>query len=273
MDDVNKPVLVIRTIQAPILIKTLDVVKELVSDCNFIFSPSGVVVSVMDAAHQSYVYVNLPAEMFDFYACDGVHSLGVNNSHFHKLIRQATNRDEMGLEYHPSRPELVISVRNITKKTCVTSRMKLLDIDSELLEVPIDRAFSTLIEMNAAEFLKMCRELQSVGGDEVCISSDPREETVVFQVEGDIGTVQHALTNSSNQTVRAGVENAKAIQEYFAVCRLVTMAKMSSLSSQVQIYLEEAFPILLKYTIAEKGVVAFCLSPQLNRHRPLVVNA
>ena len=153
--DSSKPMLLLRTAKASVLIRILDVLKELICDCNIIFDPSGVVVSVMDVSHQVYVYVSLPGELFEEYKCEGVHALGVNNNYFHKLIKQASNRDELSLQYHPNRPEMIITISNTVKGVRSVSKMKLLDIENELLEMPVNRSFGTMAEMNAADFLKI----------------------------------------------------------------------------------------------------------------------
>lgn len=257
----------LRTAQPSILVRTLDVLKELICDCNIVFSPSGVNVGVMDVSSQIYVYANLPKELFEEYRCDGIYPLGVNNTYFHKLIKQATNRDELTLSYHPGRPELGISIYNPAKGSRSVSRLKLLDIDNEYMEIPVERTFNTMVEMNAGDFLKVCRELVSIGS-EVVIISDPVEQSITFQTEGDIGVVQQTFLNSEKQAVRAK-ESAKISDESFNMRPLAMMAKTASISQHVQIFFEEAFPLLLKYSIADKGTIAFCLAPLLNRHRPV----
>lgn len=262
-----EPVLSLRTIQAPVLIRTLDVVKELVADCNFVFSPKGLIISVMDASHQVYVYVNFPAEMFEFYRCDEpLLMIGVNNAHFHKLIRGCSNREELHLAYYIGQPELVITIENTARRTRVTSHMKLLAIENEILEVPMDRSFSALIEMSAQDFLKICREMTTIGED-LRVTSDAPGRTVFFQTEGEMGTLEHALTDSSSHSVTCP-ETAETIDETFSLRYLCFMAKTAAMSQKVQIYLEPSFPLLLKYAVGDRGIVAFCLAPKLTNHAP-----
>lgn len=268
--DAPKPMMVLRTAQASILVRILDVLKELICDCNIIFSPGGLVVSVMDAGQQVYAYVNLPGSLFEEYHCEGVHALGVNNNYFHKLIKQATNRDELTLSYHPTAPEMTIMIANLAKGVRSVSKMKLLDIENELLEMPLDRSYATMAEMNAADFLKICRELVSIG-EEITVLTDPVEQSITFRADGDIGQVQQTLMNSEKQSVKN--KDVKAIEETFALRPLAMMAKTATISQFVTLYLDEAFPMLLKYSVADKGVVAFCLAPRLNKHRPVVDNA
>lgn len=265
-DPAEKPVLTLKTVAPPVLVRILDVLKELVSDTNIIFSAKGMVISVMDANKVAYAYVNLPADHFDLYKCEGTHMLGVNNAHFHKLIKNCTNRDELMLQYHPSKPELIITIENATKKYRSTSRLKLLLIEGEILEMPLEKSFCTMVEMNASDLLKICREMSSIS-DELGIVSEPAGPSVTFRVDGELGSVDHTLLNSDTNSVTC--PEAQAVDEVFTMRYISTVAKTASLSQRVEIYLEPAFPVLFKYCIGEKGVMAFCIAPKLTNHRPL----
>lgn len=262
----NRPVLSLRTISPPVLVRIMDVLKELVADTNIIFSPKGMVISVMDANKVAYAYVNLPSDHFEQYRCEGTHMLGVNNAHFHKLIKNCTNRDELMLQYHPSKPELVITVENTAKKYRSTSRLKLLLIEGEILEMPLEKSFCTMVEMNASDLLKICREMSSIS-DEIGIVSDPTTPSVTFRTEGDMGSVDHTLLNSDSHSVKC--PEAQVVNEVFAMRYISTVAKTAALSQRVEIYLEPAFPVLFKFTIGERGIMAFCIAPKLTNHRPI----
>lgn len=268
LDD-NTPVLSVHTVSPPVLVRILDVLKELVADMNIIFSAKGMVISVMDANKMAYTYVNIPADQFEAYRCIGTHMIGVNNAHFHKLIKNCTNRDELMLSYHPSRPELVITIENASKKYRSTSRLKLLLIEGEILEMPLEKSFCTMVEMNASDLLKICRDMAPIS-DELGIVSDPNGPhgpSVTFRADGDMGSVDHTLLNSDAQSVKC--PDAQVVDEVFTMRYISTVAKTASLSQRVEIYFEPAFPVLFKYNLGEKGIMAFCIAPKLTNHRPL----
>lgn len=146
--------------------------------------------------------------------------------------------------------------------------MKLLCIESEVLEVPMDRTFSTLVELGAADFLKICREM-TVIGDDLRVSSDTASRTVFFETEGEMGVLEHSLSDSTAHSVVCP-EGSVAVDERFSLRHLCAIAKTAAMSQKVQLYLEPAFPVLLKYAVGDKGIMAFCVAPKLTNHIPVI---
>lgn len=73
--------------------------------------------------------------------------------------------------------------------------LKLMDIDSEHLDVP-DTRFTCTVSMPSNEFQKICRDLYAIG-DTIKISASKGELT--FSVDGDIG--KGAVTCRSSSAV------------------------------------------------------------------------
>ena len=79
--------------QGSLLKKTLEAIKELVSDANFDCNDSGIALQAMDNSHVALVALLLRASAFDPYRCDRALSLGVNLSSLSKILKCAGNDD------------------------------------------------------------------------------------------------------------------------------------------------------------------------------------
>lgn len=67
-----------RLTQGGILKKSLDSVKELVTDANFDCTSSGFALQAMDSSHVSLVALLLRSDGFEHYRCDRNMTMGVN---------------------------------------------------------------------------------------------------------------------------------------------------------------------------------------------------
>jgi proliferating cell nuclear antigen len=82
-----------RLVQAGLLKKILEAIKDLVTDANFDCSASGVSLQAMDSAHVSLVSLLLRQDGFEHFRCDRNLSLGINLASMAKILKCASNDD------------------------------------------------------------------------------------------------------------------------------------------------------------------------------------
>lgn len=143
------------------VIQVVDAIKDLVQDCNFDCNDSGVALQAMDNSHVALVSMMLKSESFSPFRCDRNIALGINLTSLQKVLRAAQPNDILTLKAEDS-PDVV----NIVFESSDSDRIseydiKLMDIDQEHLGIP-ETEYAASIEMPAAEFQRICRDLSAL---------------------------------------------------------------------------------------------------------------
>jgi len=190
-------------------------IKELVTDANFVCSEEGIKLQAMDNSHVALVAVDLYSEGFVHYRCDHPMPLGVNLASFTKVLKCAKDDDRVALTatdavdvlkltyeakstlYTPLVPSSGDARRpRMSRLTSVfyfyfyaliaqdrvsEYEIKLMDIDQETLGIP-QTDYDVKITLSAAEFARICRDLQQLGES---VRIEVSKEGVRFISEGD----------------------------------------------------------------------------------------
>ncbi|KAI1626059.1 proliferating cell nuclear antigen, N-terminal domain-containing protein [Exophiala viscosa] len=248
--------------QAANLKKVVDAIKDLVQDCNFDCNDSGVALQAMDNSHVALVSMMLKAEMFSPYRCDRNIALGINLNSLTKVLRAAQNEDILTLKAEDA-PDVV----NLVFESSETDRLseydiKLMDIDQEHLGIP-DTEYAATIEMPAAEFSRICRDLLAMSES---VSIEASKDGVRFSCQGDIGngsvTVrQHSNVDKPEQAV--SIHLSEPVSLTFSLKYLVNFCKASGLSATVKLCLSQEVPLLVEYGLSGSSYLRFYLAPKI----------
>lgn len=105
-----------RLIQAGLLKKILEAIKELVVDANFDISSSGIALQAMDSSHVALVSMLLRSDGFDHFRCDRNLSLGMNLSSMSKILKCASNEDILTLKANDNGDTITFMFESPSKK-------------------------------------------------------------------------------------------------------------------------------------------------------------
>ncbi len=136
----------------------VDAIKDLVQDCNFDCNDAGIALQAMDNSHVALVSMMLKAEMFSLFRCDRNIALGINLTSLTKVLRAAQNEDILTLKAEDAPDVVNLVFENTDTDRLAEYDIKLMDIDQEHLGIP-DTEYAATIEMPAAEFQRICRDL------------------------------------------------------------------------------------------------------------------
>ena len=116
--------------------------------------------------------------------------------------------------------------------------------------------------MSSNEFSRICRELYVIN-ETVNISSE--QNCVKFYVinESISGGFTFDANNSDNPELQCKIEVVTNVNLPFSLRYLNMFTKASSISQQVELYLSKEFPLMLKYKLAELGILQFYLAPRM----------
>jgi len=257
-------VLTIKTVQiAPFRI-LITALKDILTDTNIIFTKEHIKIINMDKTHTILVHLLLKAENFEFFNCkyDRI-IIGVNMLHLFKLISSIDNDDTLTLYIENDDyvegvvHELGLKFENGDIKQSKIQKLRLIEPEIEELEIP-DLIFSSVINLPSSDFQKIIRDLANIS-DKLEIKSVDNE--LIFKCVGQYAKAEIRRTESENSMQFVQKQNSnEIIQGEFSLKNLIYFIKCTNLCSQIEIYLENNRPLIVKYNVASLGELKLCLA-------------
>lgn len=269
-DDVNNHsinnVLTIKTVQiAPFRI-LMTALKDILLDTNIIFTKEGIKIINMDKSHTILVHLFLKAENFEFYECkyDKI-IIGVNMFHLFKLITSIDNDDTLTIYIENEDyadgvvSELGLKFENGSIKQSKIQKLTLIEPEAEQLEIP-NIQYSSIINMPSSDFQKIIRDLANIS-DKLEIKSVGDE--LIFKCVGQYAKAEIRRSENIGSNSMHFIQkdnNNEIIQGEFSLKNLVYFIKCTNLCSQIEIFLKNNKPLIVKYNVASLGEIKLCLA-------------
>lgn len=245
------------TVQSSAIRILFESLKDILTDINIHISASGLKIVSMDGSKNAIVHIKLLASQFEKFYCEASTELGINVLSFFKILKSVKNNDVISLAVKKSNDsKLIIKIENKEKQTIITSELKLLDINENLLHIPnID--YDSVITMPSTDFQNYIRDL-SVISNELIIKTD--ENSITFETEGDFATQSIKI---NQQITSLQLNKWSNTINKFNLKYLLLFTKSSNLCNTIELYLKSNFPIIILYNVANLGQLKFCLAPKL----------
>jgi proliferating cell nuclear antigen len=268
-DFAEKNILTIQTVQiAPFRI-LMTALKDILLESNIIFTPEGIKIINMDKSHTILAHLALHAENFEGYECkkDKI-IIGVNMFHLFKLISTIDNNDTLTIyiekaDYADGIVQyLGLKFENGDIKQQKIQKLRLIEPDNEELEVP-DVKFSSILNLPSVDFQKIVRDLSCIS-DKIEIKSVATSNgaELIFKCSGGFADAEIRRAESDGSMEYVVKQNiGKIIQGEFSLKNLGYFIKCTNLCSQIEIYLENNLPLIVKYNVASLGDIKLCLAP------------
>lgn len=263
-------VLTIKTVQiAPFRI-LMTALKDIILDTNIVFTKAGIKIINMDKTHTILVHLVLKAENFEFFECkyDKI-IIGVNMLHFFKLISSIDNDDTLTIYIENDDyidgivHEIGLKFENGDIKQSNIQKLRLIEPDPEELEIP-NLTFSSIINLPSSDFQKIVRDLANIS-DKLEIKSVGNE--LIFRCVGQYAQAEIRRTETENSMQFIQKQNHNnVIQGEFSLKNLVYFIKCTNLCNQIEIFLENDRPLIVKYNVASLGEIRLCLAPLPQSH-------
>jgi proliferating cell nuclear antigen len=255
-------VLTLQTIQISPIRTLTTALKDILLETNISFQADGMRIINMDKSHTTLVHLFLEASKFEFYECKKEKIIiGVNMFHFFKLINSIENDETLTISIANEDyvdgivSYLTIKYVNAEIKQCKTQKLRLIEPDPEELQYP-DVTFSSIINYPAPDFQKIIRdlsviseklEIKSVGGELLFNCTGPFASASISRSETE-GSMSFILKQ----------DLSKVIQGEFSLKNLGNFIKCTALCPQIEIYLENDLPLVVKYNVASLGELKLC---------------
>lgn len=260
-------ILELKTIQASAFRILIEALKEFLTDVNIEFTKheikednhtGGLNIIALNNSSSILVHLKLDAEKFDSYTCanDKI-NIGINMTYLYKLIKTINNNDILTLFLDDNDiNKLGIKIENSNKNYMSTYKLNLMDLDKNIYNIP-PTEFNTIITMATGEFHKICKDLSMIA-DTVEIKS--YQKKLIFTAKGEIASNQVICGETSNGLKIIQKNNDDIIQGVYDLKNLILFTKCTNLCTNVEIYMKNDYPIVIKYNVAELGNIHLCLS-------------
>jgi len=265
----NSNILTIQTVQITPFRQTMTALKDILLETNITFTKEGIKIVNMDKSHTILAHMVLHANEFENYDCKLEKIIiGVNMLHLFKIINMIDNNDTLTIyieeqDYSDGVVQyLGLKFENGDIKQQKIHKLRLIEPEPEELSVP-DVTFSSVLNMPSNDFQKIIRDLSCVS-DKIEIRSIATHEgaELFFKCSGGFADVEirRAETDGSMEYIQKQ-ETHKIIQGEFSLKNLGYFIKCSGLCNQIEIYLENNRPLVVKYDVASLGEIKLALAP------------
>lgn len=262
-------ILTIQTVQIAPFRTLMTALKDILLETNITFTSEGIKIINMDKSHTILAHLTLNSQNFERYECkrDKI-IIGVNMFHLFKLINTIDNDDTLTIyiekkDYTEGIVQyLGLRFDNGDIKQQKIQKLRLIEPDNEELAVP-NVKFSSILNLPSVDFQKIIRDLSCIS-DKIEIKSIATSEgaELIFKCTGGFAhaEIRRAESDGSMEFL-VKQENSKIIQGEFSLKNLSYFIKCTNLCNQIEIYLENDLPLVVKYNVASLGEIKLCLAP------------
>lgn len=261
-------ILTIQTVQISAFRTLMTALKDILLETNITFTKDGIKIINMDKSHTVLAHLALHADRFESYECkhDKI-IIGVNMLHLFKLINTIDNDDTLTIYIEESDytdgvvQYLGLKFENGQIKQQKIQKLRLIEPELEELAIP-DVTFSSVLNMPSADFQKIIRDLSCIS-DKIEIRSIATNDgaELIFKCSGGFAQAEiiRAETDGSMEYIHKQ-EASKIIQGEFSLKNLSYFIKCTNLCNQIEMYLDNDLPLVVKYNVASLGEIKLCLS-------------
>ena len=276
MSNKSKYVLEMKTVQIAPIRTLMTALKDILLETNIVFNqeytdstgkiiPAGIRVINMDKSHTILAHLFLDALKFEHFYCKYPKIvIGVNMLHLFKLINTIDNDDTLTIyieekDYSDGIVEhLGLKFENGDIKQSKIQKLKLIEPDEEELDMPSVK-FSSIINLPSTDFQKIIRDLSNIS-ERLEIKSVGNE--LVFSCSGPFASCKISRSESDGVTEFVKkCDDTSVIQGEFSLKNLSYFIKCTNLCNNIEMYLENDLPLVVKYNVASLGEVKLCVAP------------
>jgi proliferating cell nuclear antigen len=203
---------------------------------------------IMDNNKRILIDLNLNADKFiTFKNKSRTLSIGLNQSHFYKMLKSIKKKDSISLFIQDDRPnDLGIEIIPKEKNRVTVSHIKIQYIQSLDIDLPEGYDYSVIIP--SSEFQKMIKDMNNIGST-IIVSS--KNHVIKFKCESE---------SIYSRFVEFGDRDDDIMDDYceqvFDIDILTRIAKIAGLNSSMQIYQKKGLPLLIKSPVGNIGSIS-----------------
>jgi len=242
-------------------------------------------VMAVDPTKTIFIHLKLDSNKFRIFKCKKQKMIiGVNLPCFHKLIKSMDKDDNLTLFIKKGDEQnLGIKRYNSDKKKETIDHMQLIDLNKEKYIIPPTK-FESVVKMPSNDFHKVCREMGNIADYvEICCVNNK----LIFKCKGEYADRSVTYSDDydecddsdedSNDRVRKSVvrikhsesseNDLKIVKEVYELKNITLFNKFTSLCDDLQMFMKNKYPLVIRYTVATLGQILVCFTPvKLEEH-------
>jgi proliferating cell nuclear antigen len=162
---------------------------------------------------------------------------------------------------------IVFEVYNDEQKSTNEFKLKLMDIDNKVYNIP-PANFVMTVTINCSEFHKLCRDMHQISE---FIEITCTNKKISFGCQGDSASNTKTFENCNNKDSEKGVKircaktnddsKPEIVRAIFELKYLVMFNKCTNLCTEIQLFLRNEYPLFIQYSIATLGTMVIGLVP------------
>ncbi len=220
----------------------------------------GIGILAVNDANSLLIHLMLDAENFEEYECSlDSYTIGLNMSNFFKYIRSISNLDTLTLTVEDNDPNrLGIKIVNKEKSLTTNNKLNLMDLENDDYIIP-PTTFTSVITMSSSDFHKICRDMNTVA-DRVEITNVGKK--LIFRCKSESGVQEITLGEAKNHLniERDDENNDDIVQGLYDLKNLILFTKFTNLCNNIEIYMKNDYPLVIKYQVASLGNIHLCIT-------------
>jgi proliferating cell nuclear antigen len=197
----------------------------------------------------------LEAENFQIYKFKSVNSLylGLNLSHFYKMIKSIKKKDSIILfidEAHPS--DLGIKVIPKENNRITTSYIKIQNIQN--LDIALPTGYNNPIIVQSNEFQKMCKDMAAIS-QSVKVTAH-KYNIKFFSDAGSVYSREVSFGEMDSDSDEEEDEEFELYEDEFNMESFSKIVKLAGLGNNIQLFAKKNLPMHFKSTVGQLGKIS-----------------
>jgi proliferating cell nuclear antigen len=221
----------------------------------FEIDEEGIRLCMMDSHRTILINVMLHSDNFTLYRFKGKEKkfLGINLSHFHKMLKSIKKKDSMQLYIDDDEPNfLAIKVMPKENNRTTTSFVNILEVQNIAIDLP--EGYGKSIIVPSSEYQKLCKDMTHIGST---ISIVSQNFHIKFKCNAGGIMKRHVEFGETEEDDDDDDEDGKSqspiYKQDFNTEQLSRITKMAGLSTHMHICPLKGKPLLFKSTVGSLG--------------------
>lgn len=236
---------------------TVDILKEVTTEAQFVFGSEGVTVKVVDISHVAMISLTLDKASFEGdwpIGSEDEYDAGVSLTNMSDFLRLAKRHDRVALVLDLTDHTLGVSFGMLSR------RMALLDTSSMTVPSVPKVSLPATVTLSTAELRRAVKAVKSVAD---IIELELRKAGLALQGEGDTDSVVMDIDSEDLTSVELSDDDT-SYGSMYSLDYFEKLARAAGKSDTVSIGLGNDFPCTAKFALSnDSGSVTFMLAPRI----------
>jgi proliferating cell nuclear antigen len=228
------------------------IISELVNEVRFKITPDAIELVAMDPANVAMVIFKLFSSCFTEYDVKKASEIAINLSNLKQILKRAGANDMLTMEV-TSENKLQVMMKGTSTRTF---SLPIIDLQEKEQKIP-ELNFAITINTPCSVFSSAVEDADIVA-ESVSMVADDKKLTI--NAEGDLSQAKVEIKGDDTKITASGKDTVKA---KYSIEYLKKMLGGSKFADEVELSLNNDYPLKLEYKVVDKVQLAFILAPRV----------